>query len=519
MIPDLPPDALLESQHAVIGEVVVDNQNIFDPDTPGERTKLFRLANKLHIRSRPQVIANQLLFKPGDPYSRHVLDESERILRSARYLYDASIQPTRYHDGVVDIVVTTKDVWTLNPGASFGRKGGKNTSGFELEELNLLGTGISLSAAHKSGVDRNENTFEIRDRHLLGTWASLSARYSDNSDGKLHELQLDHPFYSLNTNNAWGFDVLDDERVDSLYDKGEIVDQFTSKQKFAETYYGWSKGLREGWVSRWSVGATLDEHRFSPSPLWTGSTVLPQDRRFIYPWVQYDLIQDDFTKLTNHDQIGRTEDFHLGTQLRTRIGWADPTFGSDQSALIFETEASRGLAVSSNKTLVLNAGVNGRLESGELRNTALDAAVRYYVEQSERRLFFANVATSVGRHLDLDQPVMVGGDNGLRGYPLRYQSGSSRAVLTLEQRYFTDWYPFHMFRVGAAVFFDAGRTWGDTTLNGSNVGLLRDIGFGLRFGNSRSGLGNVIHADVAFPLDGEASLKDMQFLIETRERF
>jgi hypothetical protein len=53
----------------------------------------------------------------------------------------------------------------------------------------------------------------------------------------------------------------------------------------------------------------------------------------------------------------------------------------------------------------------------------------------------------------------------------------------------------------------------------SDPGLLRDIGFGLRLGNSRSGLGNVLHVDVAFPLDGVSAIDKVQFLIETKQSF
>ena len=56
---------------------------------------------------------------------------------------------------------------------------------------------------------------------------------------------------------------------------------------------------------------------------------------------------------------------------------------------------------------------------------------------------------------------MLGGDNGLRGYPLRYQAGDDNALMTLEQRFYSNWQPLKLFNVGAAVFFDAGRTWGD----------------------------------------------------------
>ncbi len=62
--------------------------------------------------------------------------------------------------------------------------------------------------------------------------------------------------------------------------------------------------------------------------------------------------------------------------------------------------------------------------------------------------------------IDPENQVLLGGDNGLRGYPLRYQAGERRAILNVEQRFFTDWYPWRLFRVGYAVFVDVGRVSG-----------------------------------------------------------
>ena len=163
--------------------------------------------------------------------------------------------------------------------------------------------------------------------------------------------------------------------------------------------------------------------------------------------------------------------------------------------------------------------MKGRFESGAFRNALFDGAARYYVKQSERRLFFATVEASVGRALDLDTRILLGGDTGLRGYPLRYVSGDARALLTIEQRYFTNWYPFRLFRVGGAAFFDVGRTWGESVVGTPSRGLLKVVGIGLRFGNSRSGLCTIIHVDLAFPLDGTAEIEDAQILVETKQRF
>ncbi|NNC56631.1 MAG: BamA/TamA family outer membrane protein, partial [Woeseiaceae bacterium] len=161
----------------------------------------------------------------------------------------------------------------------------------------------------------------------------------------------------------------------------------------------------------------------------------------------------------------------------------------------------------------------GRVESGRAANSVFSAVARYYHRQSEKRLFYSTISVTVGRDLDRDNPVTIGGDNGLRGYPLRYQSGDSKLLVTLEQRYFTDWYPFRLVRIGGAVFADAGRVWGNNAQNERRYDWLADVGFGLRFAPTRSSAGKMVHLDIAFPLGGDASIDTVQILLESKRSF
>ncbi len=517
--PGIPPDEVLEAEGAVIGEIRIDNQNIFDLNDPKDDLPLFRLANRLHPKTRAHIIRSQLLFSSGDRYQRRLLDESERILRAQSYFYDAWIRAVRYHDGRVDLRVTTRDVWTLNPGFNFGRSGGKNTTGVQLEEINLLGTGATVKLEHQTSIDRTTSQIEVKDARAFDTWTSVDANHANTSDGRLRELTVDHPFYALDTRWAGGASGRDDLQTDSLYDRGQIIDQFQDRHEAVSAYGGWSRGLRNGWVQRWRLGTTYDEHRFAPVRSWTGVTAIPPDRRFLYPWVEFDLVEDDYAKFWNHDQIARTEDFYLGTTASLRLGWADSALGSTRSALVMQGSAGRGFRDGGTSTLLVASTFSGRLEDGTPRNVLLGGSARYYAEQGTHWLFFTTLQGAKGWHLDLENQILLGGDSGLRGYPLRYQDGTARALWTIEQRYFTDWYPFRLFRVGGAVFLDTGRTWGTAPLAAAGLGLLTDAGFGLRFGNARSGLGNVVHVDLAFPFNGDRSIKRVQFLVQTEQQF
>ena len=516
---ELPSDAELERSGALIGKIIIDNLNVFDLNDPKDDTPLFRLIDHLHARTREDVVRWQLLFTTGDKYSRRVLNESERILRQASYFYDASIEPIAYHDGRVDVVVKTRDVWTLDPQVSYSRSGGANSTSLGVQELNAFGYGVAVTAGRSSSVDRTQTGLGIQDNNIYGSRIGVNALYSVNSDGYQHDLFVDRPFFALDSRWAGGVDTTDDLRVDPLYDRGNIIDEFQEHDELARIYGGFSHGLDNGWVTRWTFGFTSDDRQFERAPLWGGVDFVPADRKLVFPWVRYELVQDDYLKYHNYNEIDRTEDFYLGTHLLAQLGWSDPAFGANIAGLIFAANGGIGWATEHNETLVFAGTLDGRLQDGTLENTVVTQSFHYFLRQSEKLLFYAGLDAAQGRNLDLEDQILLGGDNGLRGYPLRYQDGTSRALLTLEERYFSDWYALRLLRVGAAAFVDVGRVWGSAPLAEPNIGILRDLGFGLRFGNARSGLGNIIHIDLAFPLDGDPSIKRVQFLVTTKATF
>lgn len=518
--PGLPDDATLEASGARIGEVRIRALDIFDTTKPAENTTLFRTANRLHLNTLESTIRDRLLFKPGEPYRAQKLKESERLLRDTRFLFDAIVTPLRYQDGIIDVEVVTRDVWTLNPGVSFGRSGGKSTSGFELEELNLLGRGIQLNIKQKQEVDRDVTAFRFVDPQIGRSWWSVRAEYEDNSDGSAERFLLDHPFYSLDTRWAGGISLESVDQIDSRYALGERVGEYRSETRRDTAYIGRSTGLVDGAAWRGSIGFTRDDNRFSAVSGTLLPTVVPTDRKLAYPWIQVEWLQDDFRTLRNRDQIERTEDRQYGWRVTGRVGYATTGLGSDRNAMIFDSRLTKGFEIDERSALLLDAALAGRFESGNFVDTFLRSSLRYYRRHSEQRLLFAALTVDAGERLDSDRNVTLGGDNGLRGYPLRYQQGEGRWIATVEQRWFTTWYPFRLFHVGAAAFADIGAVWGEDYSGQRRASrILSDVGVGLRLGNSRSALGNVLHIDLAFPLNADKSIKNVQLLIETKSSF
>jgi outer membrane protein assembly factor BamA len=515
----IPSFAELQDAGAVVGEIRVDTLNIFDLDDPRENNVFFRLANKLHIRTRPGVIRRMLLFKSGEPVSVRLIEETERLLRSNHYLYDVSIRPVAYHDGVVDVEVKTRDTWTLNPGVRYGRAGGANSGGIGLKEENLLGTGTSLGVSRTSDVDRNSTEFDISQDHAFGGWTSIAYSYATLGDGERQSFNLARPFYALDTRWAAGLSLSKDNRIDSVYNSGTIASQYRHRKDSAETYGGWSEGLIDGWTRRYSIGLTYQDDTYEMEPDLSAPPALPSDQTLVAPFFRYEVIQDAYQKFKNRDQIERPEYFAMGFQSSVQLGRSLTALGSSREVWLYSGKVSNGFELLGKQTLLVSGSLSGQYGNDRGEHQLYSGSARYYVPHSTRALFFAGVSGDIVRNPDISDLLQLGGDNGLRGYPLRYQSGDRRALLTLEERVYTDWYPFRLFRVGGAVFFDVGRAWGGDNLNTVNPGWLSDVGFGLRILNARTAFGNVLHADVAFPLNADPSIKSVQFLFKSKVSF
>ena len=417
----LPSTSDLEAMGAVIGEISYNKKNIFDTTLPGENKSFYRFANRWHIMTRDSVIRQQLLFRSGERFSNRLMAESERLLRQNAYLYDAKIKPVKVENGVVDIEVWTRDLWTLTPGISVSRSGGENRSRASLSERNLLGRGVSLRLSYTDNVDRESTSFQFFDKNLGQSWTSMFLEFADSSDGHTTDIRVVRPFYALDTRKSAGVTIYDDAREVSFYELGNEAAEYAVDSDFHSAFIGWSGGLQDGWVRRWTAGLVYDERLFSGVTDGLLPSLIPSDRKLVYPFIGFELLEDKFESTSNRDQIDRTEDFYLGTRLWTSIGFASPDFGSDREALVYRVEASKGFGAIAKSALILSASLRGRIDDGSSANREISLNARYYRQASEKRLFFMTLDGSHGHNLDLDNFADLGGDTGLRGYPLRVQ--------------------------------------------------------------------------------------------------
>lgn len=517
-----PTRAALEEAGATIRAITITVDNVFDPNNPDEDKKLYRWANRVHVLSREKVIADMLLFSQGDRFVGRLLDESARALRAGGFIADAVIEPGAYDPATnsVDINVRVRDAWSLQFDLKLDHKGGQTEWGIGLSENNLFGTGKTLEAGYTSEIDRDQWRLGYGDGNVFGSRVRLRALFANASDGNRRELNVERPFYSLDTRWSLGGSLHDEERVDPIYDLGEQIDEFHHDFEGSAVQGGWSRGLVEQSAQRWLFGYAREEHRFSPSVDVPNPLLLPPDRKLVYPWVGWQWVEDDYREMSELNDMGRTEDVSLGLSLRASVGFAERRFGSDREATLFQLNAAKGWeAGGPGRLLLIDGGASTREEDSGYVNSQLFFNGHYYRRNLGKHLFSVSLAALLTDELDPENQVLLGGDNGLRGYPIRYQAGENRAAVGVEQRFFTELYPWRLFRIGWAVFADVGKVTGRDPRASEPLGTLYDVGAGLRLTSPRASGRNVVHIDLAFPLNGDPSIDSVQFVVETKGSF
>ncbi len=500
-----------------VGSIAVVRQDVFNTDDPRENNAAFRLANRWHILSREGLLRGLLLFREGDVVTADTIAESERVLRSKSYLYDARIVANRVCAGngereataVIDLVVVTRDVWSLSPELSITRTGGEERLRAGISEINLAGSGSHLDLTLFDDLDRRGVSASFTDANLGRSRVGVRLRYDDTDDGELVEAGIGQPFYALSARRSWNAYILRSNTRQGLYRGGERIASFRRDYRLAQLSAGLSRGRQDGWVDRLVGGLTLEDWRLSP-PRHGETPPALRSRRFAYPWVSFHRIEDDYAQVRNVDRVQTTEDVYLGRRYDILFGYAPQGDGH----VIVSAEFGDGHRRGQDGILRYGARASGYWNTATRRpeNAVARVWARYRHRQTPQWGLILDGEATVTDALTVDQQLLLGGRSGLRGYPNRYQAGERAFRLTAEERFYTDLYPFRVMRVALAGFVDVGRAWGPFTDNP----ILANLGLGVRFESTRTNRALVYHLDVAFPVVAGSGVRGVEVTLTSK---
>ena len=504
---------------SVIGRIHIVTIPVFNEYDERENNAVYRFINRIHSPTQHYVLKRQLLFNEGDRLQVRLLKESERKLRDSNYLSDAVIIPHQICGETVDIIVVSRELWTLLPKLYFSRKGGDNKYGLILEDENILGSGNTLFLEFIHDRERDTTAVGYRTRQLFGTRVTLDAIYADTTDGINKKLEITRPFYSLDTHWALGAKL--NERVfkESLEAFNQPIGDFRHFENEYQFTAGYSTGLVDNYTQRYTFGFTRSEDLFEP--IGSNPVTVPTDRILAYPWLQYSIVEDNFSIYRNLNALYRTEDVPIGIEFSALLGYADKSFDSELSQWVFEISYSDTPLSFSQHLLKSNVKMEGfwDREIEDFVNTVSTVELSYYWLLAEKHRPFVRMTYDHGTNLTPDHLLPLGGEEGLRGYPNEYLLGDERLLINLEHRYFFEAHYLNLFRFAGVIFIDIGRTkFGDSNL-GEDSELLSSAGIGLRMNSSKTNISRIVHLDLAFPLNEKDELDQYQLRITSDSTF
>lgn len=511
----------LEARKATIGKVEVELGDVFDLTNPEEDIWIGRLANHLHASTREVVIRRVLLFAAGEPVRERQIRETERLLRALPFVKRARIDPVEMPDGTVVAVVKVRDAWTTQLDGGYAHVGGQQAMHFGLDEQNVLGTGKSVAFDLSKDHERSTWGLAYGDPQLFGSRWTFAAHTQYLTDGFLRSVQLEHPFYALDTPWSTGIALSQSHTSLSLYDQGIQVYQAPFVENEIRLNAAWL--VHQSGNRVWRAGLLLkrQDTRYGQITQTNPAGTLPApvltDRRLRGAGITLATQEDAFEEFENLAGMDSPEDYNLAWAGKLEAGAYSRSFGSTFYAPFFKAQLAKAWSSSRDNLTLLTASWDGRKPATGLEASHLALALVRYHKLTDNQILAGFVAVDRAQRPDPERWYYLGGDQGLRGFPNQLHPGDARWQASFDYRYLTEQRWWGLVRVGYSAFVDLGSIH---QLNGQGWSrAYSNVGIGLRLGNLKSSVGRVIVLNVAVPLNRESNQARWQFTVGNTVRF
>ncbi len=199
---------------------------------------LYRAGNFLHKKTLSVTVRNLLLFKKNQQFDSLLVKESERLVRTQKYVYDVAFKQALVNSNSdsVDIFIRVLDEWSIIPASSI------STSAFEIEltENNFLGTGHEFQNDfvwnHREGRNAFKTFYSIP--NINNTYINAALLYTGDKNGNtIKSASVDRPFFSPFAKWASGVYLTEQLHRDSILlpDSSHVQQNFKS---VSQDYWG-----------------------------------------------------------------------------------------------------------------------------------------------------------------------------------------------------------------------------------------------------------------------------------------
>jgi hypothetical protein len=524
-----------------VGTIHVVNHEVFS-----SRDGYFQLLNLFHVTSREHVIRREVLLRAGTQYDQALVDETMRNLRDAELTSLVVIVPVaNAQPGTVDLLVVTRDVWSLRFNTDFEHQEGTllrlNTS---LSENNLFGLRKRVSFL----FDLYQGTYSFGpayvDPNVLGTRLTFSASYqwifdraADEQEGSYVSASVAYPLFSLASRWGAGVTATRAEGVTRLFNRrGDLyrvrLDDLASlrpppvepladrdarlgdRPQPASVPYIYrydnasldsnvvrSFGARV--IHRAALGHVLSSvrpgfHDSFPTDALVrrafARLYFPRSERVSALYASYSLFTPRYRVYRDFATFDLREDVQLGPGVFFRVLQAARALGSEVDYTSLSANLSWAFDWRGGYQR-LWTGWSGRFLDGDFVDEVRSGAVTLATPPLARlvRVVGSGSLTTLRNSSRAGAFYAIGGESGLRGYGINEFLGRATYVAHLEAR--SGALPIYALRFGGVVFYDVGHAAPSL----STLRAYHDVGLGLRLLIPQLNF-YVLRADWAVPL-------------------
>lgn len=502
-----------------------------------------------NTKTKENVILRELLLKKDKVYIEADRKESERILRQKPYIGAAKIE-SEWNDELQGVVihVTVTEFFSLTGAFDPGIN---NQTGYfllQIKETNLFGTGQGSQIRYERISEVGEKTrgfvtMKYRIPRLFDSYIDFDGQYIQNREGDSWSVLLERPQYSLKS--RWSARLGISELINQVrwYEHGIRTDTFEETRNKASgniiRYFGdrhhqnylgfWFDSIRTNYLSIESVG----QSEASPSDQEIRRVGITLGRRNI-----------GFHQTRFLRAMGGDEDFVTGSLYNLSVGYSSPIYGSERTetftSLVFNSGWESMDRLFATGLIGFSTGFTDKIEHTDIQShctfyfrDVFNTGDIYRVDKGYRKNglidFHQTILFQFKSEMQYgwrgESQVLLGADNGLRGYAFREFSGEKMMVFSLESRTLCGGSIFNSINNGLTKvatfiakpfvknriidlglimsltsFVDFGYIWDSE--NAFNVqDVKRGVGFGLRGSFAKVSDAGIFRIEVAFPLD------------------
>jgi hypothetical protein len=500
-----------------VGKIYVVNQDVFS-----KRDWYFQLLNIFHWTTRSHILEREVLLRPGQLYDQALVEETTRNLQSPPGMEVAGRRAGQPElssvvvilpiasaiPGQVDLLVVTRDVWSLRFNTTFEYQGNALTLlRTSLSENNLFGRRkyLSLGFNFDQGAYYYGPTYY--DPNIRGTrlrfWASAlfySSRETGSYEGNSQVATLRYPLYSLASRWGGGIDFIHASTVPRVFqgNRLRLVDlagtpgadnvpyEYRRRLWTVDASAVRSSGTTV--IQRVTAGYLVDRRHSEvlagfPGDMTQAQLFLAQwtpiTEQRSEPYVRYEAFTPRYAVLRDLDTFDLRENRPLGPFFRARVSEGLTALGATFAALGVGVAGGFSFAPGGGY-VSLTLSASGRLRhDGQRWIDQLGGGEAFAATPLLGQLFRIVVAAQVDskRADTTNTPFVLGGANGLRGYAIGEFLGTTQLIGHIELR--TVPIPVDVMgqRFGMLAFYDVGHaaaSFGDLVLR-------NDVGVGLRW--------------------------------------